>query len=312
MYQDSPFAPINNATQRDYPRCTLHELIDEVCDRTPEEIAVLSGAHTLPYSQLRERSNQLAHHLRSNGIGSGDLVGLCCDRVVETPALLIGIMKSGAGYVPLDPEYPADRLMYMVQDSEIKHVVSHSTQLHLTEQFNKSTTVVDQQWNQIALAGEGCPTVTVDPERDIAYVIYTSGSTGRPKGVMVSHSAVVNLLTSMMDCPGFTASDRILATTTLSFDISVVEMFLPLVSGGSVAVVDRKTAKDARALIAAMLRFDVNCVQATPAMWRMILEADFAGRPGMKFLSGGEPLPRDLIRPMLDRCDELCNVYGPT
>lgn len=306
------YAAINDATRSDYPQCSLHELIDDVCARTPDKIAVLAGDDTLTYAELKTRSNELANYLRSQGIGPGDLVGLCCDRVVETPVLLIGIMKSGAAYVPLDPEYPVDRLRYMVEDSGIKHVVAHSSQLHLTEQFKIPTTYVDQDWPQISKAGVDKVLSVTIPKEDVAYVIYTSGSTGKPKGVIIRHAAVVNLLWSMMDVPGFTTGDRILATTTLSFDISVVEMYLPLVSGGSVAIVDRQTAKDTNALVAAIKKFDVNCLQATPAMWRMILETDFEFPKGMKFLAGGEPLPRDLVRPMLSRCDQLWNLYGPT
>ena len=116
----------------------------------------------------------------------------------------------------------------------------------------------------------------------------------------------------MAQVPGFTPDDRLLATTTLSFDISVFEMFLPLITGGSVAVVSRETAKDTVALVAAMEKFEVNLMQATPAMWRMILETDFAGRSEMRFVSAGEPLPRDLVKPLVERCGELWNLYGPT
>ncbi|MEM6472034.1 MAG: amino acid adenylation domain-containing protein, partial [Planctomycetota bacterium] len=266
----------------------------------------------MTFSELQTRSNQLANYLRSIGVGPGDLVGLCCDRVVETPALLVGILKSGAGYVPLDPEYPVDRLRYMVDNSEVKHVIAHASQRHLTDDFNATATLVDDEWETIAKFGDSRPDVTVDVRHDVAYVIYTSGSTGKPKGVMVPHRPVVNMLWSMTKSPGFNSEDRILATTTLSFDISVIEMFLPLICGGSVVVVDRATAKDTAKLIATVDQFDVNYMQATPAMWRMILEADFSRRDGMKFLTGGEPLPRDLIRPMLERCDELWNMFGPT
>ncbi|MEO1524138.1 MAG: amino acid adenylation domain-containing protein [Planctomycetota bacterium] len=312
MNPESAYDRLNGPTKRDYPRHSIHEIVDQVCQNYTDKVAVLAKDQSQSYSELRSQSNELANHLRSQGIGPGDLVGLCCDRVVETPALMVGILKSGAGYVPLDPDYPVDRLLYMVENSEIKHVVAHSNQRHLTDQFNTPTTIVDQEWNEVAKAGSESPGIETNPETDIAYVIYTSGSTGKPKGVMVPHGAVVNMLWSMFESPGFFPEDRILATTTLSFDISVVEIFLPLVRGGSVAIVDRQTAKDTPALIAAMQTFDVNYMQATPAMWRMILESDFVGRMGMKFLSGGEPLPRDLIRPMLDRCDELWNLYGPT
>ena len=303
---------VNDLTRRDFPQCALHEVISQQAMQTPNSIAVLGGDLTQTYRQLDERSNEVANYLRSKGIGRGDLVGLCCNRDVDTPALLIGIMKSGAGYVPLDPDYPIDRLIFMVENSEVQHVIAHSDQDDLTKQFGTPTTVVDRDWDEIAAAGNEPVDAKLQPESDIAYVIYTSGSTGKPKGVQVQHRAAVNLLSGLIEAPGYTADDRILATSTLSFDISVMEMFLPLVVGGSVAVVDRATAKDTIALVKAMHRYEVNFMQATPAMWRMILEADFDGQADMKFVSTGEPLPRDLIRPLLDRCGELWNLYGPT
>ena len=175
MNPETAYEQINRPTRRDYPRRSLHDLIDECCERTPDQIAVLAGEETLTYSQLRTRSNELANHLRATGIGPGDLVGLCCDRAVETPALLIGIMKSGAGYVPLDPDYPIDRLLYMVDNSEVKHVVCHSNQRPLTEQFATPTTIVDKDWEQVARAGAKSPPTTNDPEQAIAYVILHLG-----------------------------------------------------------------------------------------------------------------------------------------
>ena len=289
---------VNAATKRDFPQKALHELIAQQACKTPDAIAVVSGNQTQTYRQLDDRSNQLANYLRKHKVGRGDLVGLCCNRDVDTPALLVGIMKSGAGYVPLDPDYPVDRLAYMVENSEVKHVIAHLDQADLTAEFAAPTTFVDQDWDAIASAGKKPVKVKIKPKTDIAYVIYTSGSTGKPKGVQVQHRAAVNLLWSMIETPGFTSDDRILATTTLSFDISVAEIFLPLIVGGSVAVVDRATAKDTAALVAAMHQYEVNFMQATPAMWRMILETDFVGQPEMKFVTAGEPLPRDLIKPL--------------
>ena len=312
MNAEKLYDTINAKTARDYPIESLHALIMRTCRETPRKTAVLDQQDSQTYAELDTKSNQLANYLRSQGIGKGDLVGLCCDRNVDLPMLLVGIMKSGAGYVPLDPDYPVDRLVYMVEDSGVKHVVANTNQLHLTRRFDVPLTVVDRDWEKVADSGTHDPESETDPRADVAYVIYTSGSTGKPKGVLVPHSAVVNMLYSMIEWPGFSANDRILATTTLSFDISVAEMFLPLITGGSVAVISRDTAKDSLALVEAMDQFEVTFMQATPAMWRMIVEADFPGRPNMKFVTAGEPLPRDLIRPMLDRCGEVWNLYGPT
>ena len=174
---------INNKTNRDYPQIGLHDVIRRQAEQTPDAIAVLDDNGTQTYAQLNEKSDQLAAYLRSLGIDRGDLVGLCCNRDVDMPALLIGVMKSGAAYVPLDPDYPIDRLTYMVGDSQIKHVIAHSEQLPLTEKFDVPTTVVDRDWDQIAAAASefGELNVPTEPKTDLAYVIYTSGSTGNQK-----------------------------------------------------------------------------------------------------------------------------------
>ncbi|TWU67119.1 Polyketide synthase PksJ [Crateriforma conspicua] len=308
---------INAPTVRDFPQLPVHALIDQVCERRPDAIAVLSGDDTQTYRQLKAKSDQLADHLRRHGVGLGDLVGLCSNRDVDTPALLLGILKSGAGYVPLDPEYPPDRLRLMVEDSGLGHIVSHRQQATLIGSFDVENTVVDD-WSALANDSDN-HTVTklpaagdIDLESDVAYVIYTSGSTGKPKGVMVQHQAMLNLLSSMLESPGFAEQDRLLATTTLSFDISVVEMFLPLLAGGSLVVVDRQTAKDANALSAAIDRCAVNFMQATPAMWRILLSGGLPNRADMRFVSAGEPLTHDLAMKLLDHCTELWNLYGPT
>ena len=314
MKYEDLYKLINDGTARDYPDVSLHELIHQTCVQHADSIATLDGNSQLTYAQLDKKSDHVAAWLNSKGVGRGDLVGLCCDRNADTPAMLVGIMKSGAGYVPLDPEYPVDRLEYMVEDSAAKHIIANSAQLHLVERFETPTTIIERDWDQIAKCTQSTSATSkpTDPQSDVAYVIYTSGSTGKPKGVVVQHRAAVNFLLSMAECPGFTTEDRILATTTLSFDISVFEIFLPLIIGGSVAVIDRQTARDTKALVEAMETFEVTFMQATPAMWRMILEADFDGKPSLKFVTAGEPLPRDLISPILERCGEFWNLYGPT
>ena len=306
------YEAVNSKTRQEIPYRHLHWLIDEVCDRRGEAVAVVSveGSHT--YRDLKAESDLVASFLRLRGIGQGDLVGLCCDRTYRLPALLLGIMKSGAGYVPLDPEYPLERLKYMVEDSGARFVLANDAQRDIVDTFGVPVEFVENGWNGPSSQPLNPNIETGNPETDLAYVIYTSGSTGKPKGVLLPHLAVVNFLYGMMEKPGFGQDDRILATTTLSFDISVLEIFLPLLCGGSVAIVDRQTARDTAALVQAMKMFDINTMQATPAMWRMILETEFEGNPDLKFYSAGEPLPRDLIRPLLSRCGELWNLYGPT
>ncbi len=313
MANEQIYQRTNEKTHRDYPRVSLPALIHRQCVVTPDAIAVVCGQTQQTYRELDDKSDQIAKYLCSNGVGRGDLIGLCCDRNLDTPVLLVGIMKSGAGYVPLDPDYPVDRLAYMIENSEVKHIIAHANQIPIVQQFDVPTTIVDRDSAKIESVQNALVQLPeLQAETDVAYVIYTSGSTGKPKGVLVPHQAVVNMLSSMVQTPGFTANDRILATTTLSFDISVCEMFLPLIAGGSLAIVDRATAKDRVALVNAIEQHEITVMQATPAMWRMILESDFSGGKHLSFFSGGEPLPRDLINPLLERCGQLWNLYGPT
>lgn len=303
-----------NDTHCDLPEgAMLHDLISQQCKRTPSNIAVVWNDQQLTYSQLESLSNGIAKNLAKQGIGRGSLVGVCCSRKLDMPALLLGILKAGAAYVPLDPDYPIARLIDMVEDSHVQAVLAHSAQAEIVKNFQAPTIFADAESESANSIEE------INNDRDCgskadqpAYVIYTSGSTGKPKGVVITHRSAVNLLLSMQREPGFGPMDRILATTTLSFDISVVEMFLPLISGGSIAVVDRDTAKDALKLTAAIERHHVNIVQATPAMWRMILESGFQGGTHLTFYTGGEPLPRDLLQKMLPNCREVWNMYGPT
>ena len=308
------YSDINQATKFDYPNVSLPHAISQIVAQYPERIAVISDDNygAMTYAQLEQRSNQLANWLRSQGVGKGDLVGVCVRRDSRMIAWLLGVMKVGAGYVPLDPEYPADRLAYMVEDSGLCHLVTDSSHLDTVESFDRPITNVDVQHREIADAGDDCPVNAIEPSTDVAYVIYTSGSTGKPKGVLVQHRGVVNMALGLAETLSFSIDDSMLATTTLSFDVSVYEMYMPLVVGGSVVVVDRACARDGARLAQACKTHDISFMSATPAMWRMILEADFTGNKKTTFTTGGEPLPADLVAPMLERCGELWNLYGPT
>src|SRR5690606_14543498 len=224
-----------NATFADFPRdLPLHRLLEEQAKRTPERVAVVCGEHSLSYRELDERANRLSHRLRRMGVQRDVLVGLCTERSLDMVVGLLGILKAGGAYVPLDPMFPRDRLAFMVEDSRLGVLVAES---QLQEELGLTAPAVlclDKE--QEALNGESSAPLDADPERDatpesLAYVIYTSGSTGKPKGVCVPHVAVVNFLTSMAKEPGLGAEDVLLAVTTLSFDIAVLELFLPLSVG---------------------------------------------------------------------------------
>jgi len=218
------YSDINQASAFEYQNVSLPYAIGQISEQYPDRIAVISDDNygAMTYAQLEQRSNQLANWLRVQGVSKGDLVGVCVRRDSRMIAWLLGVMKAGAGYVPLDPEYPADRLAYMVEDSGLCHLVTDSSHLDTVENFDPPITNVDLQHREIAAAGDDCPVLAIDPATDVAYVIYTSGSTGKPKGVLVPHRGVVNMTLGLLETLSFSIDDSMLATTTLSFDVSVL------------------------------------------------------------------------------------------
>ncbi|QEG22142.1 non-ribosomal peptide synthetase [Mariniblastus fucicola] len=301
-----------NATEQDYPtESTLHEEFHRQAEETPDQIAVTFENTSLSYREVEQRSNQVARVLREQGIGAGDLVGICVNRSAEMLVYLYGIMKSGAGYVPLDPAYPSDRLRYMCDHSGLKLVVTESELGSRVADFGKPQLAIDEvDFRNGEISSE--PVENNATPYDVCYVIYTSGSTGKPKGVQVPHGSVVNFLYAMQQTPGFDKTDSVLAVTTLSFDIAVLELYLPTISGGQVVIVDSVTAADGAKLAERLEADDISLLQATPATWRMMIEAGWNGKRDLKVLCGGEPMPQDLVAPLLDRCGELWNMYGPT
>ena len=302
-----------NDTAVGYPgdRCTP-DLVEVQVARTPDAVAVADDAGTLTYAALNARANQLARRLRALGVGRGDRVGLCLERSAALPVGALAVAKAGAAYVPLDPAYPAERVAYMLADADVRAVVVESTTRHAVT-VEAGVALVDVTEEAPTLAGEDASNLPAlsEPE-DLAYVIYTSGSTGRPKGVEVPHGALVNLLASMQREPGLTAADVLVAVTTLSFDIAGLELWLPLITGARVVVASRETATDGRRLAALLQQTGATVLQATPATWRLLLEAGWAGKRDLQILCGGEGLPRDLADRLLERGAAVWNLYGPT
>jgi amino acid adenylation domain-containing protein len=304
-----------NATRVDYPRETLmHEPFEAQARRAPGRTAVRFGAMQLSYAELDERANRLAHALRSRGVGRGQRVGLCVERGTDMIAAMMGILKTGAAYVPLDPSFPQERLSFMVQDAQPALLVSTSDLAEPLGLPREMLLLLDADAASIAAAPRASPPIEVrvaQPE-DPAYVIYTSGSTGRPKGVVIPHRAVVNFLTSMAREPGLDADDILVAVTTFSFDIAVLELQLPLMLGGAVVIASREETMDGQALKGLLERHRATVMQATPVTWRLLLEAGWNGGGAFKALVGGEALPRELADALLASGVELWNMYGPT
>ncbi|MDH5538703.1 MAG: amino acid adenylation domain-containing protein, partial [Rhizobacter sp.] len=308
-----------NRTDTQFDRArNLPQSLAMHCAGQADRIALRSGAQQLSYAGLERRATQLAHALRRRGVCRGTLVGLCVSRDVGMLVAQLAILKAGAAYVPLDPDYPVDRLAYMAQDARLALVVSESALLPLLEQLDwprQNTLLLDTDAESVQSQPEMPlgPDATLDARpQDPAYVIYTSGSTGRPKGVCVPHGAVVNFLASMAREPGLDAGDVLVAVTTLSFDIAVLELLLPLCVGAQVVLASREQALDGRALRAVLESSGATVMQATPSTWRMLLEAGWQGSARFKALIGGEGLPPDLAQQLLARSGSLWNLYGPT
>ncbi|WP_426661101.1 amino acid adenylation domain-containing protein [Rhodanobacter aciditrophus] len=300
-----------NATAAAIPVSTMHGAFERQAAATPERTALRCGRETLSYRALDERANRIAHGLIAQGVRPGDLVGIALERGPAMLAALLGTLKAGAGYVPLDPGFPAERLAYMVADAGLAALL---TQQSLAARFDlpgRPLIALDAPppgWDALPTSA---PALAVDPS-SIAYVIYTSGSTGRPKGVAILHRAVANFLASMAERPGLHADDRLLAVTTLSFDIAVLELLGPLGVGGEVVLATREQALDGSALAALLADHGVTLMQATPATWRLLLQAGWQGSARFRALCGGEALAPDLAAALLPRCAELWNLYGPT
>ena len=301
-----------NDTHRDFPlNSTLHDEISKQASKTPNDVAVKFEDVALTYSELDRKANQIARCLRTKGVATGDLVGICVPRDENMVVSVLGIMKSGAGYVPLDPAFPQDRLRYMCDHSQLKLVLSAEETQELVDSFDKPTLVFEQIESEFSVQDERPLDVDVAPEAT-AYVIYTSGSTGTPKGVDVPHGVVVNFLHSMAEQPGFGANDSVLAVTTLSFDIAVLELYLPLIVGGQTVIATKATTVDGPLLVDAVEKNSITVFQSTPGTLRLMIAAGWKGDQKLKVLCGGEPMPEDLVKPILERCGQFWNMYGPT
>jgi amino acid adenylation domain-containing protein len=301
-----------NDTNVDYPASGyIHEPFEAQAGRTPDRVALVFERQTLSYGELNRRANQLAHHLRGLGVGPNVLVGLCVKRSIDMVIGLLGILKAGATYVPMDPAYPKERLQYILEDSKASVVLTRESLLDGLPSFAGQAICLDKDWAKIAGESEKDPVAQVNPE-NLAYVLFTSGSSGRPKGVEISHRAVVNFLNSMREVPGMTAQDTLLSVTTLSFDIFGLEIWLPLTSGAKVAIASEDVARDGKELAALLRQSGTTVMQATPSTWRLLLESGWEGNPHLKILCGGEAWPDELAEQLLPKCSTLWNMYGPT
>lgn len=277
---------------------------------TPNSVALISGQQIFSYQELNSQANQLAHYLRSQGVGNHSLVGVCLGRTQELIISLLAILKTGAAYVPLDPAYPDQRIAYILSDARVSILL---TKKNLAPKLTDKLAVIylDREQKMINTYSTDNLAIAIQPE-DLAYVIYTSGSTGNPKGVAIEHSSLTNFLYSMQQRPGITDSDTLLAVTTISFDIAALEIYLPLIVGAKLVLASRRATIDANQLSRQISKHQVTIMQATPITWKMLLANNWQGAKNLKVLCGGEAMFPSLAEELAPLSQEIWNLYGPT
>jgi amino acid adenylation domain-containing protein len=301
-----------NATTIEYPsNQSIHELLEAEAKRRPGDVALVFEDEQLTYRELNEQANRVARYLREAGVETGGLVGIFTSRSLRMVVGMLGILKAGAAYVPLDQRYPVERLSFMLKDSGARVLLTEERLLEKLPHYDGQIVYLDAEWDNIGrCSAENMDHRITNEQR--SYVIYTSGSTGQPKGVAVSHRAVVNLLNSMLSKTALNATDTMLAVTTLSFDIAATEIYLPLIAGGRVVIATREVASDGIRLAKLLASSGATVMQATPATWRMLIDAGWQGDSRLKVFSTGEALDRSLAGQLLERSGEVWNLYGPT
>ncbi|MEY2903748.1 MAG: hypothetical protein RLY89_2854 [Bacteroidota bacterium] len=298
-------APTNFPSQK-----TLVQLFEEQVEKNAQTIAFEQNGSTITYQELNGTVNQMASYLSGLGVKEHDLVAVVMDRSDKLIIALLALLKLGAAYLPIDASYPMGRVRFMLEDASVKCLlVSDSFKLQFIDEPH--VIWIDSIWDLLENHSVENPAL-VPKTNNLAYVLYTSGSTGNPKGVGVGHRNLVNLFTGLIETPGIKRGDRFLAITTIAFDISAMELFLPLMAGATLVLADNNTSKDGRLILETMQSVNISIMFATPATWLMILEAGWETPLSIVALTGGEALPGDLADKLLLKSKELWNMYGPT
>jgi amino acid adenylation domain-containing protein len=297
-----------NKTGAEFPRekC-LHQLFELQVEQTPDAVAIVYNQQATTYLDLNRHANALAEKLQTLGVGPENRVGIWLEKSTDLVVALLGVLKAGGTYVPIQPLLPEERVQFMLKDADVNVLLTAGNSQPLAVDGIPVVNLHDASFAD----GFANLQSTVTPA-NLAYIIYTSGSTGQPKGVMVSHSALVNFLWSMRQRPGLKKEDVLLSVTSISFDIAALELFLPLLVGATVVLADKEMIANPVSLGQAIPHHKITVMQATPATWQSLLAVGWSGEPGLKALCGGEALTRKLANQLLDRVDELWNMYGPT
>ncbi len=301
-----------NDTLTPYPvDKSIVALFEEQVAKTPRAVAVIFEKKQLSFTELNRRANQLAHYLVSKGIGGEMRVPICIERSPEMIVAILGILKTGAAFLPVDPEYPVERINYLIANTGAEIVISNQeSRTKLQKIQGPGIILIDTDWPLINKQPATNLQIPVSPQQ-LAYVIYTSGSTGMPKGVLIEHGGVVNLLKSIDHTVGFTSGSGLLSVTTFSFDIFYLECFMPLINGARLFIVSREIATNGFKLATSIHLHQPTHIQATPATWQLLLDAGWENKEGIKILVGGEAI-REEIKDALTKIGDVYNLYGPT
>lgn len=307
-----------NMITRAFPKHKLIiALFREQVKRKPHKIAICFGQDSLSYQALDKKTNQLARYIRDRYYKQNQtelmpdtLIAICIERSLDMIVSILAILKAGAAYVPIDPDIPTKRLEYIINDADFKIILTQNKLVKKIKPYFNHIIVSLDRINYHHKADTPI-SVEIKPQH-LAYVIYTSGTTGHPKGVMVEHRNLINFLYSMNDVLKVTSGDSVLALTAYTFDISILELCLPLIKGARCVVINKETSTDSAALIKVIDDENISVMQATPATWYLLQDAGWKFPDKVKILSGGEALPADLAKKILLHRKLFWNVYGPT
>lgn len=309
-----------NDTKVEYPGDkTVVRLFEEQMEKTPESVAVQDSKIKITYRELREKSGRVAKYLISNLGKNNKPVGVLVDRSAELLILLLGVLKSGKCYIPIDPMLPKERIEYIISHSKASIIITEEAFL---KEFNSTEATDNNIQNEVSFItrdellqfedSQGIELNNIPKPDDTAYIIYTSGSTGNPKGVEIGHKALTNFLTSIQNKPEIRADDILYSVTTYSFDISILEFFTPLISGASVFIAGKETLSNAEQLKKELENTSPTVIQATPSFYQMLFNAGWNGNKNLKILCGGDSLNESLAEKLITHSREVWNMYGPT
>ncbi|MDX6694480.1 MAG: hypothetical protein QOF02_2083 [Blastocatellia bacterium] len=304
-----------NPTEVDYgPERSLHQLFEEQVERTPDAVALVFEDRSLTYGELNSRANQLARFLRHQGVGPESLVPLCVERSLNMVIGLLGVLKAGAAYLPLDPSYPPERLSFMLSDAQARLLLTESNLAAPLPPADARLVLLDADWPLISQERADNCAATVNGQ-NLAYLIYTSGSTGQPKGAMISHEGLCNRLLWMQEQYRLDARDRVLQKTPFSFDVSGWEFFWPLITGAALVIAKPEGHKDSAYLVELINREQITTLHFVPSMLAVFLEEEGLARQSSlrRVVCSGEALSVELQERFFERVEaELDNLYGPT